>query len=162
MLRAIKIVLVATVATFALFSGISDLVNWRGTVENVGMVTAMSSWQGGAASWKALGNTPLNWLGAVWIIGGDLAAAVLCGTSVARMWRARKAGESEFSSAKNLALAGCGVLAIMLFGGFNVLAETWFELWRSDAMRGPVLDTVYRYLGSILLIALFVASKEPE
>ena len=41
----------------------------------------------------------------------------------------------------------------MLFGGFNVLAEDWFQLWPSDAMRGPVLDTVYRYLGSILLIA---------
>ena len=59
-------------------------------------------------------------------------------------------------------MAGCGIFAIMLFGGFTVLAEAWFELWRSDAMRGPVLDTAYRYLGSILLIELFVGSKEPE
>lgn len=103
----------------------------------------------------------MNWAGALWIIGGDLAAGVLCATSVARMWRARNADDSEFASAKRLALAGCGILAIMLFGGFTVLAEGWFELWRSDAMRGPVLDTAYRYLGSILLIALFVASKEP-
>jgi len=29
-------------------------------------------------------------------------------------------------------------------------------------MRGPVQDTVYHYLGSILLIALFIASKAPE
>ncbi len=162
MLRIVKIVLVAAVAIFGLLSGIFDLINWRSTVQYVGMVTSMTSWQGGAASWKALGSAPLSWLGALWIIGGDLAAAVLCGASVARMWRARTAGDGEFSSAKKLALAGCGVLAIMLFGGFNVLAEIWFELWRSDAMRGPVLDTVDRYLGSILLIALFVASKEPE
>jgi predicted small integral membrane protein len=50
----------------------------------------------------------------------------------------------------------------MLFGGFIVLAEAWFELYRSDALRGPVLDTAYRYLGSVLLIALFIANKEPE
>jgi hypothetical protein len=29
-------------------------------------------------------------------------------------------------------------------------------------MRARVPDTAYRYLGSILLIALFVGSKEPE
>lgn len=29
-------------------------------------------------------------------------------------------------------------------------------------MRGPVLDTAYRYSGSILLITLFIASKEPD
>lgn len=162
MLRIVKIVLVATVAVFGAISGIFDLINWGSTVAYVGMVTSMATWQGGAASWKAVGSAPLSWLGAVWIIGGDLAAAVLCAASVARMWRARNASAGEFASAKKLALAGCGLLAIMLFGGFNVLAETWFELWRSDAMRGPVLDTAYRYLGSILLIALFVASKEPE
>jgi predicted small integral membrane protein len=162
MLRIVKIVLVATVAAFVFISGIFDLLNWGSTVGYVGMVTSMTAWQGGAASWKAVSSAPLSWLGAIWIIGGDLAAAGLCGVSVARMWRARNASDGEFASAKKLALVGCGILAIMLFGGFNVLAEAWFELWRSDAMRGPVLDTVYRYLGSILLIAVFVASKEPE
>jgi predicted small integral membrane protein len=101
-------------------------------------------------------------LGAVWIIAGDLAAAVLCTASVARMWSARNATGAEFAAAKKLALAGCGILAIMLFGGFIVLAEAWFELYRSDALRGPVLDTAYRYLGSVVLIALFIANKEPE
>jgi predicted small integral membrane protein len=104
----------------------------------------MTSWQGGASSWRAVGSAPLNWLGAIWIIAGDLAAAVLCTASVARMWSAHNATSAEFAAAKKLALAGCGILAIMLFGGFTVLAETWFELWRSDAMRSPVLDIVYR------------------
>jgi predicted small integral membrane protein len=78
------------------------------------------------------------------------------------MWSARNATGAEFAAAKQLALVGCGILAIMLFGGFIVLAEAWFELWRSDVMRGPVLDTAYRYLGSILLIALFIAGKDPD
>jgi len=162
MLRIVKIVLTATVATFGFLSGIFDLIHWSNTVGAVGMVTSMTSWQGGASSWQAVGSAPLNWLGAVWIIAGDLAAAVLCAASVARMWSARNATGAEFAAAKKLALAGCGILAIMLFGGFIVLAEAWFELYRSDALRGPVLDTAYRYLGSVLLIALFIANKEPE
>ncbi|MFT6056479.1 MAG: hypothetical protein ACJAS2_000754 [Pseudohongiellaceae bacterium] len=28
----------------------------------------------------------------------------------------------------------------MLFGGFIVIAEGWFELWRSEFLRGPSLD----------------------
>jgi predicted small integral membrane protein len=88
---------------------------------------------------------------------------VLAGTvAVVRMWSARNASGAEFAAAKNLALAGCGIFAIMLFGGFTVVAEGWFELWRSNAMGGLVLNTPYRYLGSILLIELFIASKEPE
>jgi predicted small integral membrane protein len=162
MLRIVKIVLIATVGAFGFISGIYDLMNWSTTVGTVGMVTSMSGWQGGNSSWQAVSSAPLSWLGAIWIIAGDLAAAVLCSMSVTRMWRARKATGAEFAAAKKLALAGCGIFAIMLFGGFTVLAEAWFELWRSDAMRGPVLDTAYRYLGSILLIALFVGSREPE
>jgi predicted small integral membrane protein len=162
MLRIVKIALTAAVAAFGLISGIFDLVHWSQTVGAVGMVTSMTSWQGGASSWQAVNSAPLSWLGAVWIIAGDLGAAALCATGVARMWGARHASGAQFAAARIWALTGCGVLAIMLFGGFTVLAEGFFELWRSDAMRGSVLDTAFRYLGSVLLIALFIASKEPE
>jgi predicted small integral membrane protein len=162
MLRIVKIVLAATVAAFGFICGIFDLIHWRATVETVGMVTSMTGWPGGASSWQAVSSAPLSWLGAVWIIAGDLVAAVLCAASVARMWSARNGAGAEFAAGKRLALAGCGILAIMLFGGFTVLAETWFELYRSDAMRVPVLDTAYRYLGSVLLIALFIAAREPD
>jgi predicted small integral membrane protein len=162
MLRIIKIVLAAAVAAFGFISGIFDLINWRGTVGAVHVVTSMSSWQGGVSSWQAIDSAPLNWLGAAWIICGDVAAAALCTAGVARMWSARTSTHAEFAAAKKLALAGCGVLAIMLFCGFIVLAEAWFGLWHSEAMRGPVLDTAYRYLGSVLLIALFIASHDTD
>ena len=50
------------------------------------------------------------------------------------MWQSRNASVADFSSAKRIALAGCGIAVIMLFGGFIVIAESWFELWRSEAM----------------------------
>jgi len=160
--RIVKIVLAGAVAVFGFLGGIFDLINWSSTVDSVTAVTSMTSWQGGAASWKAVSSTPLSWLGAVWIVSGYLTAAALCTVSVSRMWSARSASGAEFVAAKNLALAGCGSFAIMLFGGFTVIAEDWFELWRSNTMGGLVLNTAYRYLGSILLIALFIAIKEPE
>jgi hypothetical protein len=43
MLRIVKIVLTATVATFGFLSGIFDLIHWSNTVGAVGMVTSMTS-----------------------------------------------------------------------------------------------------------------------
>lgn len=71
----------------------------------------------------------MSWLGAVWIVGGYLTAGALCTIGVVHMWSARHASGAEFVAAKNLSLAGCGTLAIMLFGGFTLVAEAWFELW---------------------------------
>ncbi|GAC21150.1 DUF2165 family protein [Paraglaciecola arctica] len=47
----------------------------------------------------------------------------------------------------------------MLFGGFIIIAESWFELWRSESMLGPVLQSAFRYGGFIGFIALFVVAK---
>lgn len=57
-------------------------------------------------------------------------------------------------------MTGCAIAVTMLLGGFIVIAETWFELWRSDVMRGPVLGSAFRYAGLITLIALFVATRD--
>ena len=76
------------------------------------------------------------------------------------MWISRHEDSTTFSASKKLALTGCAVALVMLFGGFIVIAESWFELWRSDAMRGPVLDSAFRYAGSIALIAIFVGLKD--
>ena len=162
MLRIVKIVLAAAVAALGLLSGFFDFLGWSDTVAAVAKVTSMSSWEGGAQSWNCVNIPALNWLGAAWIAGLDLVYGALCAIGAARMWRSRNAGAIEFSAAKTLALAGCGLAAMMLFGGFIVVAETFFELWRSDVMRDAVLDSAYRYLGSVLLIALFIASKESE
>jgi predicted small integral membrane protein len=65
-----------------------------------------------------------------------------------------------FGAAKELALVGCAIAMLMLFVGFIVVAETWFELWRSEALRGAALETAFRYGGMITLIALFVGMRE--
>ena len=75
------------------------------------------------------------------------------------MWQNRSDG-AAFKQAKQLALSGCGIAIMMLFLGFVVVAESWFELWRSEVMRGPVLDSAFRYAGMIGLVALLVATED--
>ena len=78
-----------------------------------------------------------------------------------RMWQSRNASVADFSAAKSIALAGCGIAVIMLFGGFIVIAESWYELWRSETMGG-VLSAAVRYASMIALIAIFVAMPDNE
>ena len=160
MLRITKTLLVVTVALWGLVGAFHNILDWSGTLGAVGAATSMATFDGGAASWQATSSPVVVWIGALFITLSKLAAGAMCAIGAMHMWRARKAGEASFSAAKRIALAGCAVAVIMLFGGFIVIAEGWFELWRSDVMRGPVLESAFRYGGMITLIALFVATRD--
>ncbi len=159
-LRTTKILLIATVALWGFVGAFLNVIDWSGTIASVAAATSMSAFEGGATSWRATSNTVVVWIGALFIMLSKVAAAALCTGGAVKMWRARRGDAATFAAAKPLALAGCAIAVIMLFGGFIVIAESWFELWRSDVMRGPVLDSAFRYGGMITLIALFVAVSE--
>lgn len=160
MLRIAKTLLILVVASWGLVAALQNLVDWQGTLSAVGAATSMATFEGGAESWQASSNNVLIWLGALFIVISKIVSGGLCLVGSTQMWRARRANTTEFQRSKQLALSGCAVSLFMLFGGFVVIAETWFELWRSDVMRGPVLDSAFRYGGMIALIALFVNTPD--
>jgi len=160
MLRIIKILLILAVASWGFIAALQNLIDWQGTLGAIGAATSMATFEGGVDSWQAASNSLLIWLGAVFIVVSKLASGALCLAGSRQMWRARRAGTAEFQRSKDLALSGCAISILMLFGGFVVIAETWFELWRSDVLRGPVLDSAFHYGGMIALIALFVGSPD--
>ncbi len=160
MLRISKILLVVTVALWGFIGGLHNVLDWGGTLGAVGAVTSMATFDGGATSWQATSNPAVVWLGALLILLPKLGSASLCTIGASRMWRARRSDAATFAAAKGMALVGCAVAVIMLFGGFLIIAESWFELWRSEAMRGLVLESAFRYAGMIALIALFVGTQD--
>jgi len=160
MLRLTKIVLVVTVALWGYVGALQNVIGWSGTLAAVQAATSMVTFDGGAGSWQATANPAVAWAGALFILLSKLTAAGLCTGGALRMWRTRESEAWVFARAKEFALAGCGVAVIMLFGGFIVVGESWYELWRSETMRGPVLDSAFRYAGMISLIALFVGTQD--
>lgn len=152
--------MILTVALWGLVGAIHNVADWNGTLGAVGAVTSMVTITGGADGWQATSSPIIIWAGALFIMLSKLAACVLCTKGGIGMWRAKISDIAAYNTAKNLALSGCGVALIMLFGGFIIIAESWFELWRSESMLGPVLQSAFRYGGFIGLIAVFVASKD--
>lgn len=160
MLRTMKVLLVATVALWGFVGAFHNVLDWGGTLGAVAAATSMATFEGGADAWQATSNPAVVWIGALFIMLSKLAAASLCTIGALSMWKARGGDAQAFDAAKEYALAGCAVAVIMLFGGFIVIAESWFEMWRSDAMRGPVLESAFRYGGMIALIGIFVGARE--
>lgn len=159
-LRSMKALLVLSIALWGLVGLLHNLLNWPGTLGAVTAATSMSTLEGGADSWQATSNPVLAWLGALFIAGSKAATAALCAAGALGMFRARRAAGDAFAAARRMALVGCGVAVFMLFTGFTVVAESWFELWRSEVLRGPVLESSLRYAAMIALIGLFVAAPE--
>jgi predicted small integral membrane protein len=160
MLRKVKILLVAIIALWGFLGALGNATDWSGTIAAVGSVTSMETFVEGATSWKATSNTAVIWVGALFIMLMKVATGVMCSIGALRMWQARDDDVMVFAEAKEAALTGFALAMIMLFGGFIVIAETWFELWRSDVMRGLVLDSAFRYGGMVTLVALFVAKND--
>jgi predicted small integral membrane protein len=158
-LRTTKVLLIVAVVFWGFIGALFNVLHWGGTMGAVGAVTSMATWEGGADSWQATSNVAVIWAGALFITLSKIIAGTLCAIGASKMWQTRRSTAASFGSAKKLALAGCGFAMLMLFGGFIVIGESWFELWRSDAMRGPVLESAFRYGGMITLIALFVGME---
>ena len=161
-LRLTKAALIAAVAVWAAASLLQNLLNWSATLDAVRATTSMATFDAGPGSWQATANPIIVWLGALFIAGGKLVAAALCGVGAVGMWRARASQDGRYAASRRTALIGCGAALFMLFAGFIVIAEVWFGLWHSESLREPVLESAMRYAASIALIALFVASTENE
>jgi predicted small integral membrane protein len=160
MLRRTKSIMILTVALWGFVSAFHNVIDWDGTVGAIGAATSMSTISGGAESWQATDNVLVIWMGAFFIVASKLATGALCGVGAVGMWKATDTDLPAYKTARDVALTGCAVAIIMLFGGFVVIAESWFELWRSESMLGPVLQSAFRYGGMIALIGLFVASND--
>lgn len=161
MLRLTKILLVATVAAWAFLGALGNVTDWNGTIGAVSAATSMSTFDEVPASGRATSHPAVIWAGALFILSLKLLTGAMCAAGATRMWLARKADAAAFAGAKTLALTGCGVAMFMLFAGWIVIAETWYELWRSAPMLEPVLGSAFRYFGIIGLTALYVGADEP-
>lgn len=160
MYRYLKILLVLAVAAWGLVGALFNTLDWSGTTGAVGATTAMSGMADGGDRWQATDNAFVIIIGAAIIPSLKIISALLCLIGAWAMWRARAAEALHFQRAKQAALAGCAVAVLLLFAGWIVIAESWFEMWRSEVWRSAALETAFRYAGFIALIALMVGQRD--
>ena len=75
------------------------------------------------------------------------------------MWSSRALESAHFNKAKEFAIAGCGIAIAMLFGGFFVVGEVYFDLWMTP-LGDVALPNAFRMIGCIGVIALIVGQSD--
>jgi predicted small integral membrane protein len=159
MIRNLKIFLVFLVALWGLIGAAGNLSHLGFTYDAVEGVTTMPWFPEGAGPPWRTGNPAVVWLGVALIVSGKLAALALCGWGTFALWRARGGDAETFRRAKRWAILGCGLAVAMLFGGFTVLGETMFLMFR-DPEIVHAGEGAWRYGGFIALIMIFVAQED--
>ena len=159
-LRITKVVLILLVGLWGLIGGIQNFIQAGAGFEAVAAVLSPDlTTVSGLASWQTIENPLLIWIAWAVIPLAKIGGAALCLSGAYSMWLSRSLSSDSFQNSKSLALAGCGVILAMLFGGFIVSAETYFQLWQTE-FGGLVLSTAFRYIGCVGIVAVFV--QQPE
>lgn len=160
MLRLAKILLVVVVAFWGYVGAMGNLLDWNQALGAVSAVTSMSGFEGGNEDWRATTSTAVSWMGALFIVLSKVTVGVCCSIGAWRMWLAREDDAATFFAAKQIALVGCTVGIVMLYGGFMIIAESWFELWRDIGPIRMALTDAFRYAAMIAFVAIFVSLPE--
>lgn len=160
MLRTIKILLIISVAAWGLVGALGNILDWSGTYAAVEATASMATFEGGTQYARATSSPIVIWPVAVLIPLTKLAVGLLCLAGAWQMWSVRSGNAATFQSAKEYGLAGCGLAIGLLFMGWIVMAESWFEMWRSDIWREVALQSAFRYAGMIGLIAVLVGMRD--
>ncbi len=153
-LRLVKILLVFSIAAWALVNVVGNLMFYSDWVEVVAHVMAVENVQyDGQPSGRAMNSPILHHLGYATIYVPKLITGVLCLVAVFAMWKAKSATALVFDRAKYYFYVGCGVSIFMLVFGFLVVAGGMF----SPGGKPSELVQGFHTFVSVYLVAIGVA-----
>ena len=152
MLRVSKIILIILIGLWGLIGGVQNFTQIDIGYQSVAAVLNPQD-VSGLADWQGIESSLIIWLAWAIIPLSKLTAAGFCFFGSWKMWQAKSLDAAIFNTSKSWALVGCSIAIAMLFGGFIVAGETYFQLWQSE-LGGLALPIAFRYIGCIALIAM--------
>ena len=157
-LRISKACLIGLVGLWGLIGGIQNLTQISIGYDSVATVFNPTD-VSGLADWQLIQSPLILWIAWAVIPLSKFFGSAYCFLGARAMLQARSLGADTFNQSKSLALVGCSIMLAMLFGGFIVAAETYFQLWQTD-LGNLALPMAFRYIGCIALIAIFVQQSD--
>ena len=159
--RVAKLVMVASLAAFALLVAFDNLTDYDTNFAFVGHVLSMDGTPPeGALAYRRL-TAPALWHAAyaLIILGEGLTGLGFAFAAVALTRRLRSAAAC-FNRAKRLVFAAAAIGFLVWFLGFMVVGGEWFQMWRSQAWNGQ--QAAFRFCLSILGVLIFVSHSDGE
>ncbi|MGU3539826.1 DUF2165 family protein [Methylobacterium sp. A54F] len=160
-LRLSKIILVAAVALTCALSAYNNIVNPDSNYEFLRHVLSMDTVESGAQIQdRAIQNSMLQRAAFMFIVTGEMLAALLSCLGVALMVVRLSAPAARFAQAKAPAIAGLSIGFLVWQGGFLGIGGEWFSMFLSKTWNGQ--EAAFRFAMSVLGVLIYLALPERE
>jgi predicted small integral membrane protein len=160
-IRISKILLVASVALFALLVGIDNMLDYEPNFEAVRHILSMDTIPGDSPLlWRAVTDENLQRLGYSLIIATEIVSGLILTKGAADLYRALPRDGRSFDRSKEFATIGLVTLLILYYFGFMVVGGEWFQMWRSAHWNEQ--EGAFRFIGCIGLILIYLRQTDAE
>jgi predicted small integral membrane protein len=157
--RLAKIVMVASLAAFALLGAYSNVSDYGTNFEFVRHVLSMdTTFPGSALKSRAIA-TPIIWHLAYWIvIAGESLTGFVFAAGATEMAQTLRGNASQFHGSKRFVYIGGALGFLIWFFAFMVVGGEWFEMWQSKQWAGE--QGAFRLYMAVLGVLVFVAQRD--
>lgn len=154
-LRASRMALVAMVALFFSLVALGNLSDYGSNFAFASHVLSMDdTFRSESLMGRAITAPALHHAAYAFIIGWQMATALLCWWGLVRLWRARRAAADAFHAAKGVAIYGL-TAGMLLYGvGFLTVGDEWFAMWQSATWNGQEKAHIFFMLAAVALLHL--------
>jgi predicted small integral membrane protein len=161
--RLVKVVMVGSLALFALVVAFDNLVDYGSNYEFVRHTLSMdTTFPANALKGRAI-TEPAAWTIAYWlIILTEAAVGILLAFATLRLATTIRADARLFNSAKKFAVLGGGLGFLLWFTGFMVVGGEWFAMWQSKTWNGLDAATRVIVLTGVAMLVTNLPGAAPE
>lgn len=157
--RYSKIVMVLSLAAFALLVTFNNIVDYQSNFDFVRHVLSMdTTFPGNQLMTRAVPASEF-WHGAYWlIIAGEGLTGLCLLLGAVDMLKNRHGSAAEFEAAKKWVVYGATCGFLVWFFGFMAVGGEWFLMWQSDTWNGQ--DAAFKFYMAILGVLIYVSLPE--
>ena len=159
--RIAKIVMVGSLALFALVVTFDNLADYESNFEFVRHVLSMdTTFPGNALLYRRVTSLAL-WNSAYWlIILGEGSTSATPAVAAIFMMRDLCSDGARFNRSKHCVFIGAAIGFLVWFFGFMVIGGEWFLMWQSQAWNGQ--EGAFRFYLTVLAVVIFVNQKDDD
>src|SRR5438105_1424366 len=160
-IRIAKVIVVASLAVFALLVAFDNLTDYETNYAFVRHVLSMdTTFPGNALLYRSI-TSPALWQAgyALIILGEGLTGIALAAATVSLVRRLRSDG-IRFDNAKRFVIIGAALGFLVWFFGFMVVGGEWFSMWQSPMWNGQ--EAAFRLYVTILAVLIFVNQPDGD
>jgi len=159
--RVVKLVMVASLALFALLVTFGNVTDYGANFQFVRHVLSMdTTFPANPLAYRAITNPVLWHLGYAVIILGEALTCIAFAAAAVELARDLRHDAARFRRSKRFVFVGAGFGFLVWFVGFMVVGGEWFAMWQSPVWNGQ--QAAFRFYVTLLAVLVFVNQDDPE